>query len=218
MGEATKVENRRQEDMLRELQEGQQSHLSFFLGWRTAIRKIMQSFGNLQTTCMEMRDSILKLINANNSILKAVRAIQSGLPSALERSLIQEPFILEDAIGRIAPVPLQFIDSWDAFQAVLEIRFRGIQGDDKVRNKEYALQDRARGFEITRARPWQSAFLPGQRVDMSFIFEQLASTPEAEYQQAQQQVTCPSCGSMAKASAEMDIEWFALPRIVFKDR
>lgn len=110
------------------MQEGQQSQLSFFSGWRTTIRTIMQSFGNLQTTCMEMRDSILKLINTHSNILKAVRENQAGLPSALERSLIQEPFILEDAIGRITPVSLQFINSWDAFQAVLEVRFRGIQG------------------------------------------------------------------------------------------
>ncbi|KAK3339846.1 hypothetical protein B0T25DRAFT_574730 [Lasiosphaeria hispida] len=78
---------------------------------RTTIREIIQSFGTLQTTCIEIRDSILKLLHSNNNILKALREIQSGLPSTLERNLIQEPFILEDAIGRIAPVPLQFIDS-----------------------------------------------------------------------------------------------------------
>jgi len=194
--------------MLRELQEGQQSQLSFIFGWRATIKKILQSFGNLQRTCMEMRDSIRKLLAGNKGILKSLRAIESGLPSALERSLIQEPFILEDAIGRVTPVSLQFIDSWDAFQAVLEIRFRGIQGADKVQNREYTLQDRARGFEITRVRPWQSAFLPGQRVDMSLIFERLASTAEDEGQQAQKQVSCPSCGFKSKGSAEMSIEWF----------
>ena len=56
-----------------------------------------------------------------------------------------------------------------AFEAVLEIRFRGIQGADKVRQGEYALQDHARGSEIVRLRPWNGAFLPGQRVDMSRV-------------------------------------------------
>jgi len=40
---------------------------------------------------------------------------------------------------------------------------------DKVRQGEYALQDHAKGFEIVRSRPWNGAFLPGQRVDMSRV-------------------------------------------------
>jgi hypothetical protein len=50
---------------------------------------------------------------------------------------------LEDAIGRIAPVHLQFVTSWDAFNAVLEIRFRDLQGFKKVKDKQYGLRNKA---------------------------------------------------------------------------
>jgi hypothetical protein len=65
--------------------------------------------------------------------------------------LIEEPFILEDPIGRPAPVHLQFITSWDAFNAVLEIRFRSVQGHRKIVQKEYGLQEEVTGREINQS-------------------------------------------------------------------
>jgi hypothetical protein len=93
------------------------------------------------------------------------------LSPLVERLLTGEPFILEDAIGCKAPVHLQFINSWDVLHAVLKVRFRAIQAADKVSRNEYCFQDRATGREVVRTRPWEGAFLPGQRVDMSFVLE-----------------------------------------------
>lgn len=84
-----------------------------------------------------------RIFTMNVATYNALLAIKSGFPSHLERSLIQEPFILEDAIGRISPVHLQFISSWEAFDAVLELRFRLVQGYTKVKNGEYVLQEHA---------------------------------------------------------------------------
>jgi hypothetical protein len=62
---------------------------------------------------------------------KAVVALQAVLSSHLERLLIQEFLILEDEIGRISPVHMQFISSWEAFDSVLKIRLQKVQGYQK---------------------------------------------------------------------------------------
>jgi hypothetical protein len=127
----------------------------------------------------------------NIATYHAVINIQKVFPSRLERGLLEEPFILEDPIGRIAPVHLQFVTSWDAFNAILEIRFRSLQGHRKIVQKRYGLQERATGRDINQSRPWQGAFLPGQRVEMCFVFQDdnpvtLINTNT---------VICPGCGT-----------------------
>jgi hypothetical protein len=52
----------------------------------------------------ELKGYMRRIIAMNIATYHAVISIQSALPCRLERGLIEEPFILEDAIGRIAPV------------------------------------------------------------------------------------------------------------------
>ena len=72
----------------------------------------------------DLKTFMRKIVVMNIATYKAIMDIRRCLPSHLERSLYQEPFILEDAIGRIAPVHMQFISSWQAFDSVLELRFQ----------------------------------------------------------------------------------------------
>ena len=72
----------------------------------------------------DLKTFMRKIFVMNIATYKAILDIRGCLPSHLERSLYQEPFILEDAIGRIAPVHMQFINSWEAFDSVLELRFQ----------------------------------------------------------------------------------------------
>ena len=46
-------------------------------------------------------------------IYKAVVSLQTSLPVQLERTWTQDPAILEDALGRVTPVHLEFLDSWE---------------------------------------------------------------------------------------------------------
>ena len=134
----------------------------------------------------ELKGFMRRIISMNIATYHAVISIQSSLPGRLERSLIEEPFILEDAIGRVAPVHLQFVTSWEAFNAVLELRFKDMQGFEKIKERQYSLQEKATRREIDQNRPWQRAFLPGQRIDMSFIFDTPGSD-KGTY------ATCPGC-------------------------
>lgn len=58
------------------------------------------------------------------------------------------PFILEDGIGGIAPVHIQFVDSWEAFDSV---RFRGMQGHNMVQERAYVLRESGTRREIDQS-------------------------------------------------------------------
>ncbi|KAJ4368159.1 hypothetical protein N0V83_006515 [Neocucurbitaria cava] len=149
----------------------------------------------------ELKALMRRAIATNIATYHAVLSIQAVLPSRLERGMIEEPFILEDPIGRIAPVHLQFVTSWDAFNAILEVRFRDIQGYRKIKQRKYGLQDKSTGRDILQTRRWGGAFLPGQRVEMSLLFETKGSTVNDDAQ-----VSCPGCQATSVGGNEADIQ------------
>lgn len=165
-----------------------------------AISKKVASALRLQWFCqlgLELKDFMRRIFALNVATYQAVISIQRGLPSHLERTLIQEPFILDDAIGRIAPVHMQFITSWEAFDSVLELRFRNFPGHKKVQDKEYIFQEHATGREIDRSYAWDASFLPGQRIEMSMIFKSTRSVVS----------TCPRCQLATERPQNSDIQW-----------
>ena len=146
----------------------------------------------------------------------AVMAMQQSLSSRLERvSLIEEPFILEDAIGRISPVHLQFITSWKAFDAILQVRFKGTNGSGKVKRKEFVLQERTTGRDIVRQTPWEAAFRPGQIVDMGILFRECIQVVAASNSTSNPRLDnndsncCPSCQARPEElERSSDIRWY----------
>lgn len=146
----------------------------------------------------DLKNFMQRVFVMNVATYNAVKEIEGRLPSQLERSMYQEPFILEDSIGRIAPVHMQFITSWEAFDSVLELRFRDIQGHRMVRNKEYVIQESATKREIDQTRPWEASFLPGQRIFMSMLFN--AATSKS---------SCPRCQTSSNEPQDSDVQWFA---------
>lgn len=149
-----------------------------------------------------------RIFFVNVATYQTVLSLQSKLPTPAERSTayFQEPFILEDALGRIAPVHMQFISTWAMFDAVLQLRFEGLPGLDKVKRRQFVLEDRATRTEIHRHRPLDLTFLPGQRVDMSVVF---ISTEERDmYGPWHSSVTCPRCQWLPeKSQSDSDVHW-----------
>jgi hypothetical protein len=152
-------------------EERSRSQSALILEVRGRLREINSLIATAKTTTEKVADSIelgwlrrrgseLKLLMQrifaiNVATYKAVLVLQAVLPSHLERLLIQEPFILEDAIGRISPLHMKFISSWEAFDSVLEIRFQKVQGYQKVKSKEShsgARDKDARSDEICRGK------------------------------------------------------------------
>jgi hypothetical protein len=110
--------------------------------------------------------------------------LQARVPREFGPCWIQEPLMLTDALGRVAPVHLELINSWEVLDSVLSARFRNIPGEQKVSRKEYALQDRNSSRDIERTARFEACFFPGRKVDMSMVFSRGNNTSST---------SCPGC-------------------------
>ena len=151
-------------------------------------------FDRIRQLGAELKGLMRGAMAVNFATYRAVIRLESALPSHLERILIEDPVILEDPIGRIAPVHLQFITSWDAFHSVLDDRFQNVPGESKMRQRKYGLQIGRTGKETMQSQLWQHAFLPGQRVEMSFVFADRGAG-----------TTCPGCSTPSNNSTDETI-------------
>ena len=52
----------------------------------------------------------------------AILVLQARMPAQLDKCWMQDPVILEDALGRVTPFHLEFLDSWEV-RLVLGVRF-----------------------------------------------------------------------------------------------
>ncbi|KAI4630176.1 hypothetical protein J4E80_001109 [Alternaria sp. BMP 0032] len=147
----------------------------------------------------EIKGKMQSVMVINFAIYEAIIRLQESLPRYLERGISEELITLEDPIGRVAPFSLQWITSWDAFHSALDLRFQDMPGQRKMRRRQYALQASGTGREIVLSRPWHAAFRPGQRIEMSFIFNQDAAG-ESNI------TTCPGCHTQSNYSSDAEIE------------
>jgi hypothetical protein len=198
--------NRQQDDRSLKILDKLEHANSSLLGAKTLLAKLSAGLDRLQQFSLELEDSVHRILSLNVSTYDAVVAIKSGLPSRLERALIGDPAILEDGLGRIAPVHLQFVNSWDAFDAVLEVRFRGLDGHEKVIKRDFVLQEHATGFEIRRSRAWEASILPGQRIEMSFVFSQEGSFASTAVDASC--TSCPKCGFVCSEKQDSEVQWY----------
>lgn len=113
----------------------------------------------------------------------AIVSLQACIPAQLNRTWTQDPVMLEDALGRVTPFHLEFIDSWEVLESVLEARFRQLPGHRKIKRKEYVLRANFSNKDVDSSSiAFNRCFLPGQHYDMSMIFNA-----------ARAQNSCPAC-------------------------
>ncbi len=103
---------------------------------------------------------------------------------------------MTDALGRVAPIHLELVNSWEVFDAVLEARFLNLPGENKVKSGEYALSDSASGRDLLRSQEFVSAFLPGGRIDMCMLFQERESDN-----------SCPGCHERNKTGESAGTTW-----------
>lgn len=144
----------------------------------------------MQTLSFEQRQCFLVIMNQNKELLQSVQDMRKMLEyqtSVPPQVLLQQPVILLDPFGRLAPFHLDFIDSSECFIAVLRARFShaGVSPSalSKLDEQEFAIQDSRGKRPIDLKKPWKRVFHPGQHVDMRMTFHRFACPPS----------TCPSC-------------------------
>lgn len=132
--------------------------------------------------------------------------LQTRVPREFGPCWIQEPLTLTDALGRVAPIHLELINSWEVLESVLTARFRNVPGERKIKQKEYALQNRGTLMDIDRHVSFEASFLPGRMIDMSMIFKE--SSPLGGQ-------SCPGCGVGSEQDGDSTINWYSLVCLFF---
>jgi hypothetical protein len=146
---------------------------------------------------------MLKVLNTNIKIYEMVldmQKLQFQLPAQVDR---QQPVCFEDAHGRIAPFHVEFINSFEAFQAVMEVRFRHVPGLKKVQNIQYAIHESTSKRKIDLTAPWESVFLPGRKVNMSMVFRRPQTSMSS----------CPAClteNEIEDSKEGSEIQWYVI--------
>jgi len=72
--------------------------------------------------------------------------------------LLQEPVILHDARGRVAPFHLELISSYEHLCVMLTLRFKN-NGAEKVARGEYAITDTAMSEMIDLSKDWEDVIM-----------------------------------------------------------
>jgi hypothetical protein len=111
--------------------------------------------------------------------------------------MLQQPVTFRDALNRVAPIHLEWINSHAAFLAVLELRFQDV-GKRKIQRKEFVLQRVGASKDIDLCRPWETCLCPGQQVDMSMIFRDV---------EVMDSTICPACKEECFGQSGAEIEW-----------
>lgn len=135
----------------------------------------------------------------NFKTYNTVTGLQTRIPRAFKPCWIQEPVILTDALGRVVPIHLELINSWDVFESVLIARFDQLPGQNKIARREYAIQENSLKLEIDRSQSFESSFLPGRRMDMSMIFK---ATDDRNRN------SCPSCRAVSLVDSNFEMKWY----------
>lgn len=92
---------------------------------------------------------------------------------------------------------LELINTWYVLESVLAARFQNIPGERKVKQGEYALQDRLSMRDIERSQPFEASFFPGRKVDMSIVFNRRQPAGNS----------CPGCKVESKSDRATATTW-----------
>ncbi|KAH6976039.1 hypothetical protein BKA56DRAFT_552474 [Ilyonectria sp. MPI-CAGE-AT-0026] len=162
--------------------------------------RILSNLESISTLGMDLKSStgnILSIVLTMSGELSSIR----DMVMRLERPLSDEHFILEDVTGRAIPIHLKTITSWDAFEYILNDRFKGKKGSHRIRRNLYNLQERATRHGVDRSTDWESAFLPNQRFDMSLICQEAQKDPDERLLSS-----CPFCKTMSPAKTGVEVQ------------
>ncbi|OBT45081.1 hypothetical protein VE00_05174 [Pseudogymnoascus sp. WSF 3629] len=165
--------------MLQQILQQQASHYQFLLESQSRSHRLLHQQSRNAQLIADAQFQNQLLMSSLNASLEQI-TLQNEIPPQV---LLQRPMVFRDALDRVTPVHLDFIDSAEAFLAVLKIRFKEI-GSEKLDRNEYTLTDDKQNRNLDIRKPWCSVMKPGQHVSMSMIFDTRF-----------QQNICPGCSA-----------------------
>lgn len=193
-----------QDEALDRLRSEIQNNSALASSMTSMVRTMSQQFRWFTNLLASVKSMLHQGFELNLATYRAVLSIQESVGHSMDRTLTQDPVVLEDPLGRIAPVHLQFITSWKAFFAVLATRFEGLPGHNKIERREFVLQEGATSREISCNQPWETSFRPGASISMSLVFQQ-------DVRAAESRSNCPYCGNISEKETADDVHWRVAP-------
>lgn len=167
--------------------------LQLFLGYIcTGITARLDAVASLGAELKRFIFQILFFVVMISTELRSLHAVVMRL----ERPLNEEFFTLEDAMGFVFPIHLRTITSWDVLEYVLRGIFKGRTGARRVLRGRYVLRERGTYREL-QALPWDRAFKPHQRVDMSLMCREPRLTLS----------NCPRCNAVTASGISAEVQW-----------
>ncbi|CAD6571375.1 MAG: hypothetical protein ASARMPRED_004482 [Alectoria sarmentosa] len=127
---------------------------------------LLQNLLQIATQNQSTQDTLKQnrqMMQAKLDDIASMLRINQAIPAQV---LLSAPVVLLDARGRCTPFNLEFIDSAEAFMAVLKVRFKDI-GLRKIENGEFALEDTRRKRSLSLSDTWSTVVRPGQHISMS---------------------------------------------------
>lgn len=178
-----------------------------YVSTTTLHARVASTRAIINESSMRQEDLFQRLMLSNQQLVREVTQLQGmfQLQNTLHlekqippQVLLQRPIVLLDACGNVAPFHTEFINSLDAFVAVLKVRFKqsGVSGRGlkKLDRLEFVIRDRQRELCLTDT--WEAVFRPGQKVDMSMAFRRYGS-----------ENICPGCHARGEGIGDHEKEW-----------
>ncbi|KAH6975231.1 hypothetical protein BKA56DRAFT_675286 [Ilyonectria sp. MPI-CAGE-AT-0026] len=148
----------------------------------------------------ELKQTSLFILYIGSTIYTELSGLHS-LFTRLESSISEEYFTLQDAIGRTLPIHLRTITSWEDLGYIIQRRFEGMKGRRRVARHQYALEDHASRKELNQTMPWDHAFRPYQKVNMSILCKDSLDKPGEVPKRS-----CPWCRHLASGEESVEIK------------
>ncbi|CZR63443.1 uncharacterized protein PAC_13340 [Phialocephala subalpina] len=176
----------------------------------SVLARLADGMTYLRTLGTELKNFMTNIWTLSFGSYGILLDLQTRVPREFGPCWIQEPLTLTDALGRVAPIHLELINSWEVFEAVLEARFLNFPGDRKIKRREYAISDGSSEQDLVRPQSFASAFLPGRCIDMCVLFQEQESgnscpgcgqTSDSPNSTA---TTCPKCGMWFRRIEDLD--------------
>ena len=84
---------------------------------------------------------------------------------------------------------------------MLKVNFKKIgRAAEMIEQGEFAINDADTKLDVDLETDWDMCFFPGQRVEMSMVFEQQKKPGDQ----------CPKCQEICTSLSTLDVEWYVL--------
>lgn len=139
-----------------------------------------------------------QIVQLNLRIFQIVHDIQTHILRIPGEVQMQQPVYFIDPFNKSSPFHLDFVRSKEGFLAILKANFEFSGCDPKIIDRrQFVIEEAGTLDPIDLAGPWDACFHPGQRVNMSVVFDQCSQANPT---------TCPRCKNENKAISK-DISW-----------